>query len=76
VKNEAQNEAQLPDIVVIQEKLLCCQVCSRLTAEETERRFNGSYCGTERGWQYDHERKDQGVQCAEFPNRKHYIFTC
>jgi hypothetical protein len=69
------DEKELPDVVEIKETILCLQVCSRLSVEETKAWGEGRFCGTTNGWQWS-DRTDQGVQCAEFPNRKHYMFDC
>jgi hypothetical protein len=65
------------DVVKIAETILCMQACSRLSQEETAAWAHRELCGTSAGWMLS-ERPEikQGVQCSEFPDRKHYIFDC
>jgi hypothetical protein len=68
-------ESDLPDVVVTREMVLCLQICSRLSPEESESWARQKFCGTTNGWQLS-KRTEQGVVCKEFPNRRHYLFDC
>ena len=67
------SETTLADSVVIRESILCLQICSRLPEKEAIEWGEGQLCGTTHGWKLS-TRDKQGVECKEYPNRKHYLF--
>ena len=67
----------MPDVEVTRETLLCLQICSRLSLEESRLWGERRLCGTMNGWKLsEREGIEQGVTCKEYPNRKHYLFDC
>lgn len=56
---------------------LNCQVCSSESIEEALIWLQSTHpAGTEHNWQIDERECVKPVQCADYPDRKHYIFIC
>lgn len=62
---------------IIQSSLLCIQVCSKLTEEETlEWVRKNSPAGTENNWGLSSEKEHMPIQCVNNSDKKHYMFVC
>lgn len=63
-------------LIVIKAPGLAIQVCTCLPASEVEAAANIEHpAGTENGWSFS-DAVEQGVTCAEYPDRKHYVLDC
>lgn len=57
--------------------ILNTQVCSAGTWDEAlDWLQRTSPAGTQNNWQKDERPEVAPVQCAEYPDRKHYVFNC
>ena len=70
----------LPEIIKTQESIFNMQICTTIPPEKKDTINNAlqacglNISGTTHGWCLDYETEP--VQCAEYPNRWHYLCNC
>lgn len=74
--SELTPENELPDHLPVRETIFFIQVCSRGSEDEALACLRSDNpAGTRNNWIKSDDTQHKPVQCADYPNRKHYVFA-